>query len=71
MCCNSRSYFKESKIAELKNLVDTIKDQKYLSPSIVVIGKIVNFKVNNNITKLSEVYLTDINQVQLYNNFQK
>ena len=58
-------------IAELKNLVDTIKDQQYLSPSIVVIGKIVNFKVNNNITKLSEVYLTDINQVQLYNNFQK
>ena len=50
-------------IAELKNLVDTIKDQQYLSPSIVVIGKIVDFKVNNNITKLSEVYLTDINQV--------
>ena len=58
-------------IAELKNLVDTIKDQQFLSPSIVVIGKIVNFKVKNNITKLSEVYLTDINQVQLYNNFQK
>ena len=58
-------------IAELKNLVDTIKDQQYLSPSIVVIGKIVDFKVNNNITKLSEVYLTDINQVQLYNNSQK
>ncbi len=58
-------------IAELKNLVATIKDQKFLSPSIVVIGKIVNFQVNNNITKLSEVYLTDINQVQLYNNFQK
>ena len=58
-------------IAELKNLVDTIKDQQYLSPSIVVIGNIVDFKVNNNITKLSEVYLTDINQVQLYNNSQK
>ncbi len=58
-------------IAELKNLVDTIKDQQFLSPSIVVIGNIVNFKVKNNITKLSEVYLTDINQVQLYKNFQK
>ncbi len=58
-------------IAELKNLVDTIKDQQYLSPSIVVIGTIVDFKVNNNITKVSEVYLTDINQVQLYNNSQK
>ena len=57
-------------IAELKNLVDTIKDQKYSSPSIVVIGNIVDFKVNN-ITKLSEVYLTDINKVQLYNNSQK
>ena len=58
-------------IAELKNLVYTINDQKYLSPSIVVIGKIVDFKVNNNFTKVSEVYLTDINQLQLYNNSQK
>ena len=58
-------------IAELKNLVDTIKDQKYFSPSIIVIGKIVDFKVNNNITKLSDVYFSDINEVQLYNNSQK
>ena len=58
-------------IAELKNLVDIIKDQKFSSPSIIVIGKIVDFKVNNNITKLSQVYLSEINQVQLYNNSQK
>tara|TARA_B100001996_G_scaffold358433_1_gene322995 strand:- start:6 stop:821 length:816 start_codon:yes stop_codon:yes gene_type:complete len=58
-------------IAELKNLVDIIKDHKFSSPSIVVIGKIVDFKVNNNITKLSQVYLSEINQVQLYNNSQK
>ena len=58
-------------IAELQNLVDTIKDLKFLSPSIVVIGKIVNFKVNNNITKLPEVYLMDINKVQLYSKSQK
>ena len=58
-------------IVELANLIDKIKDQQYLSPSIIIIGKIVDFKVNNTITKLSEVYLSEINQVQLYNNFQK
>ena len=58
-------------IEKLKNLVNTIKDKSFLSPSIIVIGKIVDFKVDNNITKLSEVYLSDINKVQLYNNSQK
>jgi len=58
-------------IDRLENLVQTIKDKNFSSPSIVVIGKIVDFKVNNNVTKLSDVYLSDINQAQLYNNSQK
>tara|TARA_B100001996_G_scaffold325565_1_gene271521 strand:+ start:1632 stop:2447 length:816 start_codon:yes stop_codon:yes gene_type:complete len=58
-------------IEKLKNLIATIKDKQFSSPSIIVIGKIVDFKVENNITKLSEVYLSEINQVQLYNNSQK
>ena len=55
-------------IDKLKNLVGTIKQKNFLSPSIVVIGKIVEYKVNNNITKLSDVYLSDKNQFQLNNN---
>ena len=58
-------------IEELKNLVKTIRDRNFTSPAIVVIGKIVNFKIKNNITKLSGVYLADINKIQLYNNSQK
>ena len=58
-------------IAKLKNLAHTIKDKEFFSPSIIVIGKIVAYKVNNNITKLSDVYLSDINKVHLYNKFQK
>ena len=58
-------------IAKLKNLVDTIKEKNFLSPSIVVMGRIVDYKVSNNITKLSDVYLSDINKLQLYNNSQK
>ena len=58
-------------IEELKNLVKTIRDRNFTSPAIVVIGKIVNFKIKNNITKLSGVYLSDINKIQLYNNSQK
>ena len=49
-------------IEKLDKLVDTIKDKKFVSPSIIVIGKIVQFKVNN-LTKLSEVYFPKINQV--------
>ena len=44
-------------ISELINLADTIKKTNFCSPSIIIIGKIVDFKVNNNTTKLSEVYL--------------
>ena len=58
-------------IDKLKNLVHTIKDKNFLSPSIIVIGKIVEFKINNNITKLSDVYLSGINKAQLYSKSQK
>ena len=58
-------------IEKLDNLSDRIKDEEFLSPSIIIIGKIVQFKVNNNITKVSDVYLPDINKVQLYNKSQK
>ena len=58
-------------IANLDNLPDKIKDKEFSAPSIIIIGKIVEFKVNNNITKVSDVYLPDINKVQLYKKFQK
>ena len=58
-------------IEKLENLAYAIKDKGFLSPSIIIIGKIVEFKVNNNITKVSDVYLPDINKVQLYNKSQK
>ena len=58
-------------IEKLKNLFYTIKDKNFSSPSIIVIGKIVDFKVDNNITQLSNVVLSDIKKVQLYNNSQK
>jgi len=56
---------------KLDNLPNKIKNNEVLAPSIIVIGKIVEFKVNNNITKVSEVYLPNINKVQLYNKSQK
>ena len=58
-------------IEKLNNLPDKIKDKEFIAPSIIIIGKIVEFKVNNNITKVSDVYLPDINKVQLYNKSQK
>ena len=58
-------------IAKLINLVDMIKDKNFSSPSIIIIGRIVDFKINNNVTKLSEIFLPDINDIQLNNNFQK
>ena len=58
-------------IEKLDNLANKIKDEEFLSPSIIVIGQIVEFKVDNIITKLSDVYLSDINKVQLYNKSQK
>ena len=44
-------------ISELKNLVKSIREKGLTSPSIIVIGAIVDFKVNNYITNLSEAYL--------------
>ena len=58
-------------IDKLENLAIKIKEKEFLSPSIIIIGKIVDFKVDNNITKVSEVYLSDINKVQLYSKSQK
>ena len=58
-------------IEKLEHLAYAIKEKQFLSPSIIIIGKIVEFKVKNNITKVSEVYLSDINKVQLYNKSQK
>ena len=41
-------------ISKLNNLSETIKSQGFTSPSIVIIGRIVDFKVNNYITNLSK-----------------
>ncbi|WP_187146028.1 uroporphyrinogen-III C-methyltransferase [Prochlorococcus marinus] len=46
-------------ISELKNLVENIRLKGFTSPSIVVIGRIVDFKVNNYITNLPNAFLTD------------
>ncbi len=46
-------------ISELKNLVDTISNRGFTSPSIVVIGSIVDFKVNNYINNLSDATLPE------------
>jgi len=58
-------------IERLEHLADKIREKEFLSPSIIIIGKIVEFKIHNNITKVSDVYLSDINNAQLYNKFQK
>jgi len=44
-------------ISELKNLAETIIEKGFSAPSIVVIGRIVDFKVNNYITNLPEAHL--------------
>ncbi len=44
-------------ISKLKNLSETIRKQGFTSPSIIVIGSIIDFKVNNYITNLSNAYL--------------
>ena len=46
-------------ISELKNLVETISNKGFTSPSIVVIGNIVDFKVNNYINNLSDASLPE------------
>ena len=48
-------------ISELKNLVETISNKGFTSPSIVVIGNIVDFKVNNYINNLSDASLPEKN----------
>ena len=47
----------KSVMAELSKLPQIIQEKKIKPPAIVIIGKIVDFKVNNNITKLSSVNL--------------
>ena len=47
----------KSVMAELTKLPQIIQEKKIRPPAIVIIGKIVDFKVNNNITKLSSVNL--------------
>ena len=46
-------------ISELKNLVETISNKGFTSPSIVVVGNIVDFKVNNYINNLSDASLPE------------
>ncbi len=43
--------------SELSTLVDTIAEKQFKPPSIIIIGKIVSFQVNNYITKVSNVNL--------------
>ena len=47
--------------SKLSNLVELIKEQEFKPPSIIIIGKIVDFKVNNYVTKPSDSYISDIN----------
>ena len=47
----------KSLITELAKLPKEIEKNNIKPPAIVIIGKIVDFKVNNNITKLSSVIL--------------
>ena len=44
-------------ISKLSNLSETIRKEGFTSPSIIVIGSIVDFKVSNYITSLSKAYL--------------
>ena len=49
-------------ITKLKNLVENIREKGFTAPSIIVIGRIVDFKVNNYINNLAEASLPDIKQ---------
>ena len=46
-------------ISELRNLAETISNRGFSSPSIIVIGSIVGFKVNNYINNLSDAFLPE------------
>ena len=50
----------KSEIATLSSLVEMIKLKEFKPPSIIIIGKIVDFQVNNYVTKLSTAKLTGI-----------
>tara|TARA_B100000674_G_scaffold123308_1_gene94396 strand:+ start:3609 stop:4409 length:801 start_codon:yes stop_codon:yes gene_type:complete len=50
----------KSEISTLSNLVEVIKVKGYKPPSIIIIGKIVEFQVNNYVTKLSNVKLANV-----------
>ena len=50
----------KSEITTLSNLVQIIKVKNFKPPSIILIGKIVEFQVNNYVTKLSEAKLPDL-----------
>ena len=44
-------------ISKLNNLSETIRKKGFTSPSIIVIGNIVDFRVTNYITKVSNANL--------------
>ena len=44
-------------ISKLSNLAETIRKEGFTSPSIIVIGSIIDIKVSNYITNLSKAYL--------------
>ena len=46
-------------ISELSNLAKNIREKGFTAPSIIIIGRIVDFQVNNFITKLSQAYLPE------------
>ena len=46
-------------ISELGNLAEKIRNKGFTSPSIIVIGNIVDFKVNNYISNLSDASLPE------------
>ena len=50
-------------ITKLNNLSETIRKKGFTSPSIIVIGSIVDFKVNNYINNLSDASLPEKNNL--------
>ncbi len=50
-------------ISKLSTLVNTIRENDFSPPSIIIIGKIVNFQAQNVINELSSVNFKDIKQV--------
>ena len=50
----------KSSTSKLSNLVEMIKVQQFKAPSIIIIGKIIDFQVKNYITKLPPINFPDI-----------